>query len=184
MEIQKCFIPHLGEHWQRKDSVFQSSVQQKNIQSDRWGHFHWSIAVTTLQKKLKGERKMLVFNEAHFAKPARVNPTSQTLGFSCNREILWGWVVSLQPYLPGFSRTVPEHVGDGSHPAAADRESTMPNDSRAKQLHPCPESIPRLCPGKNIQNSGTGDRNNGPNSALGQQCGSECWVWTEILAPK
>lgn len=52
-------------------------------------------------------------------------------------------MLSLQPYLLGFSRTVPEHVGDGSHPAAADRESTMPNDSRAKQLHPCPECIPR-----------------------------------------
>lgn len=29
MEIQNCFIPHCGEDWQRKDSVFQSSVQQK-----------------------------------------------------------------------------------------------------------------------------------------------------------
>lgn len=117
----------------------------KNIQGDRWGHFHWSIAVSTPQKKLKGERKMLVFNEAYFTKPARVNPTSQMLGFSWNREILWGWVISLQPYLLGFSRTVPEHVGDGSHPAAADRESTMPNDSRAKQLHLCPECIPSMC---------------------------------------
>lgn len=57
-------------------------------------------------------------------------------------------MLSLQPYLLGFSRTVHEHVGDGSHPAAADRESTVPNGSRAKQLHPSPECIPRTRPEK------------------------------------
>lgn len=57
-------------------------------------------------------------------------------------------MISLQPYLLGFSRTVPEHAGDGSLPAAADRESTMPNDSRAKEHHPCPECIFRMCPEK------------------------------------
>lgn len=60
-------------------------------------------------------------------------------------------MISPQPYLLGFSRTVPEHVGDGSHPAAADRESTMPNDSKAKQLHPCPECIPSMRPEKMLR---------------------------------
>lgn len=128
---------------------------------------------------------MLVFNEAHFTKPARVNPMRQMLGFSCNREILWGCVLSLQPYLLGFSRTVPEHVGDGSHPAAADRESTVPNDSRAKQLHPCPECIPRTCPEKTSGTQAAETETMGQTRSLGSDVAlSAGSAWTEILAPK